>query len=80
MCSEIILKIKYLWARDEKGLHCLTLSLRTVGLNIELLQYVLNPDNALELRYERLNHTESGSFTGFSIATLWLNQKTHTFH
>ena len=36
----------------------------------------LNPLYALELRNEDLNSNKSGSFIGFSIAPLWLNQKT----
>jgi len=41
-----------------------------------LLISKFNPDYALELRYEVLNSNKSGSFIGFSIAPLWLNQKT----
>jgi len=38
--------------------------------------YSFNPLYALELRNEDLNSNKSGSFIGFSIAPLWLNQKT----
>ena len=38
--------------------------------------FYLNPFYALELCNEELNSNKSGSFIGFSIAPLWLNQKT----
>lgn len=38
---------------------------------------ICNPHYTLELRNEELNSNKSGSFIDFSIAPLWLNQKTH---
>jgi len=50
--------------------------LKFFNWEIVVHQFRFNPLYALELRNEDLNSNKSGSFIGFSIAPLWLNQKT----